>query len=267
MNLKDVSTQLLFTTVPIVVDREGGGQVSGTGFFYSIPVKDRPNQTVPFIVTNRHVIENGKQALFEFVERSGTEPKVGSPIRAVVPRDALRKFLSPIADLAAVPVGGFLSQLEQVQKPVFMRAISPDLIPKPEVLEGLAAVEDVTVIGYPGGLYDRKNLLPLIRRGITATPAWSDFQGEPVFLIDTDVFPGSSGSPVFLLNQGAYVTPNGLSIGNRLLFLGVLSDAFVGESSSIAGSFLGLGKVVKSHVLRSFMAEIAARLVSEPLVP
>lgn len=266
MNLKDVSTQLLFTTIPIVVERDEGDPISGTGFFYSIPLKDKPNQTVPFIVTNRHVVETGKQAFFEFIERSGAEPKLGSPIRAVVPRDALTKFISPTADLAAVPVGEFMSQLEQNQKPVFMRAISPDLIPKPDVLESLAAVEDVTFIGYPGGLRDTKNLLPLIRRGITATPVWSDFQGEPVFLVDAGVFPGSSGSPVFLLNQGTYVTPGGLSIGNRLLFLGVLSEAFVGQSSPIARAFLGLGKVVKSHVLRSFMAEIAAKLVNEPLV-
>jgi hypothetical protein len=266
MNLKDVSTQLLFTTIPIVVERDDGGQVGGTGFFYSIPLKDKPNQTVPFIVTNRHVVENGKQAVFEFVERSGTEPKIGSPIRAIVPRDALTKFISPTADLAAVPVGGFMSELEQAGKPVYMRSISPDIIPKPEVLESLAAIEDVTFVGYPSGVYDRKNLLPLVRRGITATPAWSDFQGEPVFLIDAGVFPGSSGSPVFLLNQGAYVTPTGLSIGNRLFFLGVLSEVFLHQTSPMPPAFLGIGKVVKSHVLRSFMAEVAAKLVNEPLV-
>ena len=35
-------------------------------------------------------------------------------------------------------------------------------------------------------------------------------------------YPGSSGSPVFILNQGAYATPTGISVGTRVYLLGVL---------------------------------------------
>lgn len=35
-------------------------------------------------------------------------------------------------------------------------------------------------------------------------------------------YPGSSGSPVFIVNQGAYVTPRGITVGSRVYFLGIL---------------------------------------------
>ena len=90
-----------------------------------------------------------------------------------------------------------MNELESSGRPVFFRFITSDLVPDQSTIDELAAVEEITFIGYPSGLYDEHNVTPLVRRGITATPAWNDFQGEPTFLIDAGVFPGSSGSPVF----------------------------------------------------------------------
>jgi hypothetical protein len=45
-----------------------------------------------------------------------------------------------------------------------------------------------------------------------------------VFLIDCSIFPGSSGSPVFLFNQGSYASrQGGLSLGTRVMLLGVVA--------------------------------------------
>ncbi|MFR3321383.1 MAG: hypothetical protein ACLTSZ_09905 [Lachnospiraceae bacterium] len=85
---------------------------------------------------------------------------------------------------------------------------------KEEQIEYFAAIEDITFIGYPSGLYDSVNKLPIIRQGITATPIWNQFNGENVFLIDAGVFPGSSGSPVFIYNHGSYPTKDGIAIGD-----------------------------------------------------
>mgnify|MGYP003291781313 CR=1 FL=1 len=46
--------------------------------------------------------------------------------------------------------------------------------------------------------YDKKNNLPLVRTGTIASHPRKDFNGLPQFVIDAQVFPGSSGSPVFI---------------------------------------------------------------------
>lgn len=76
------------------------------------------------------------------------------------------------------------------------------MIPSKEQIDRLSANENITFTGYPGGLYDEKNKISIIRQGITATPIWNNFKGEEVFLVDAGVFPGSGGSPVFIYNQG-----------------------------------------------------------------
>lgn len=56
MNINDTSTQLLFTTVPIVgITTEGTG-VSGTGFFFSYDLED--GRKVPLLITNHHVLKD-----------------------------------------------------------------------------------------------------------------------------------------------------------------------------------------------------------------
>jgi hypothetical protein len=71
------------------------------------------------------------------------------------------------------------------------------------------------------------NLLPIIRRGITASPLQINYSGRPTFLIDASVFGGSSGSPVFLYNNGTYTnrsSTNVMVVGGRLYCLGILAE-------------------------------------------
>ncbi len=84
-------------------------------------------------------------------------------------------------------------------------------------------------IGYPDGLYDELNLTPIARKGITATPLHLDYGGDPAFLIDATVFPGSSGSPVFAAPNAIRSNENRdlMLIASRMMLLGVLSSGFV----------------------------------------
>lgn len=263
MNLKEISTQLLYTTVPIRVQRTDGTEVGGTGFYYSVPLMSHPDRQVPFVVTNFHVVQGARSAVLEFVEREKDLPKLGSAIRAAVPAEALGLHVSERLDIAAIPIGGFLSQMESSGKPVFMRSIAPSLIPSPDQWDNFGAIEEVTFIGYPSGLYDSKNFVPLARRGVTASPPGVDFQGDPAFLVDAEVFPGSSGSPVFILNQGAYAVPNGLALGNRLFFMGVLGQAVIRTEAVDRSAYMGLGRVTKSPPIREFLEAVMSTL---PLV-
>ena len=58
------------------------------------------------------------------------------------------------------------------------------------------ASSDVLVAGYPKGFYDQVNLFPIVKSGIIASRWGVGFQGQPYFLIDAKLFPGSSGSVV-----------------------------------------------------------------------
>ena len=89
-----------------------------------------------------------------------------------------------------------------------------------------------------------------------------DFNGKAIFLIDAACFPGSSGSPVLLLNYGSFVDKKGdLMLGNRVYLLGVL---YAGPQHAAKGDISfsypniytripnNLGVVIKSSKLLDF---------------
>lgn len=254
MNLSEISTQILFTTIPVWAERPDKSVNTGTGFVFNVPVPDNVDQAIPFLVTNFHVIKGAERGLVEFSERtSAGEPSVERRVRVEIDKASIGAFVDEAMDIAVIPLGSVLNQLESAGRPVFFRAIDPSLIPSSDVLNQLAAIENVVFIGYPSGLRDQKNNMPLVRRGITATPVWNDFEGDAVFLIDAGVFPGSSGSPVFILDQGSYASGQGIVLGSRLLFLGMIKESMVMNTSS---QFIGIGRVVRSDAINEFVKRV-----------
>jgi hypothetical protein len=49
-----------------------------------------------------------------------------------------------------------------------------------------------------------------------------NFCGKNITVIDAACFPGSSGSPVLIINEGMYTSKTGTVIGNRIILLGIL---------------------------------------------
>ena len=112
---------------------------------------------------------------------------------------------------------------------LFFKAVPERVIAKGDTLKKLDAIENIIFVGYPAGLWDVKHLIPIIRQGITATPPQLDFSGLKAFLVSAPVFPGSSGSPVFLYDKsGTYIdkVTGNIVIGSRFYFLGVISSVF-----------------------------------------
>ena len=56
MNINDISTQLMYTTVPIYAQNQDKTFSSGTGFIFS--VRESDTLSIPLLVTNYHVLEN-----------------------------------------------------------------------------------------------------------------------------------------------------------------------------------------------------------------
>lgn len=257
MNINDISTQLLYTTVPIYAKRNDGSLTSGTGFIFSI--KETENSSIPMLITNYHVLEG---AIAGFVELHITEkgmPSMEKSIRVQFDQSIINGNKLGDLDLIAVPLAGTFNEFQSKGIEVFFRSVDQNLIPTKEQINDLAAIEDVTFIGYPSGLYDDKNKISIIRQGITATPIWNNFKGEEVFLIDAGVFPGSSGSPVFIYNRGTYPTKDGIAVGNRLMFVGVIAQTML-RNNSLEKDYLNLGKVINSRAMYNELQKFVKKL-------
>jgi hypothetical protein len=224
MDFQTPLEQLLLTTTRIVVERNGQFGI-GTGFIYSHETKEG---SAPFLVTNKHVVAGVSKGRFNFLQ--GDEktqlPKLGEAINVEVDQFQDRFFGHPKEeiDLAVMPLVPVLQELEKAGNRIFFRSLSQELIPSEEQLKSLQAMEEITILDYPSGMIDQKNLLPLIRRGTTASPPELDFSGGPVFMVNAPMFPCSGGSPVFIINTQGYVSKQGFVPEVRMIFLGVLSQ-------------------------------------------
>lgn len=228
MKVESIAENLFFTTVRIDTIAQDGSTGSGTGFLfvYNLP----EDKHAPFIVTNKHVVQGMKSGSLTFHQRKGDQPYLGNGFRLDIGNWPDSWFGHPSADVDVavtpfLPLEAHIKQQNNVD--LFYRYISTDMIPTTEQVEQLDAIESVTFIGYPNGIWDSKNLLPVARRGTTASPMRVDFENTPRFLIDASVFGGSSGSPVFVLNQGMITDKHGNStIGSRALFVGIIAAVF-----------------------------------------
>jgi len=151
---------------------------------------------------------------------------IGSTVEVALDNFQSRWVLhsSPDIDLCAMPIAPLLHEAESKGNTVFYRGFSAGQIATDAELQDLDQIEDITMIGYPNGLWDKKNNMPVFRRGVTATHPARDWNGNPEFMIDAACFPGSSGSPVVLFNVGGYTDKKGNTIlgGARLKLLGIL---------------------------------------------
>lgn len=227
MQPKTLAEQLFFTTVRIDTVAANGSDGSGTGFFFSHRIGD---SFYPFVVTNKHVVRGMREGALSFLQRTGELPTLGNGYRLRIDDwdQAWFGHPDPNVDIAICPFAPIEAHIKQhANLDLFYRFVSNDMIPNPQQTAELDAVELVTFVGYPNGVWDSKNLLPVARRGTTASPIEIDFEKTPRFLIDASVFGGSSGSPVFILNQGSWSNKDGgVSIGSRFYFVGVIAAVF-----------------------------------------
>ena len=223
MNL-GIIEQLTHSTVRIETHLNGGGISTGTGFYMKFLQKGESH--TPVIVTNKHVIANANIGKFHvtLATKEGL-PDIDKHQQFQFDNfeHQFIKHPDPNVDLAAFLIGPLVNQAQKSGKELFYMSLRTDLIPKDDERETYSSMEDIVMIGYPNGIWDTKNNLPVIRRGITATHANVPWNGNSVFLTDIASFPGSSGSPVFLANIGGYVDNKGNThMGtHRIRLLGV----------------------------------------------
>ncbi len=230
----DVVDQLMYSTMRITSLNGAGASISvGSGFLFWLPTES--NIKTPLLITNRHVLADATDVVLHFnVADSHGEPVLGSYSSHTL-RD-IQTFTIPHpdshVDLAAIQIGYMLNYLKTKGINPYFKVLDGGILPRADAWQKFLAVEDVLMVGYPSGIWDATNNLPVFRKGITATHPGISYNGKEEFLIDCAVFHGSSGSPVFIFNQGAYPTKGGtIQLGSRLVLIGILYAIYQYQAS------------------------------------
>lgn len=213
---------LQHTTVKINCTLRNGDSFSGTGFFYVFQLKNGMSATV--IITNRHVVEDAIIGSLQIttINELG-KPDYTNQVTVTINDFEDQCIMHPEddIDLCFFSMNLILSQMNG-KEPCYA-PFRINQMPDYSNIDDYKPTEEVYMVGYPNGLGDEKNNLPLVRKGITATPFFINHNGDPEFLIDCACFPGSSGSPVLIANESSYsLHKKPLQAGNRLILLGVL---------------------------------------------
>ena len=221
-----ISEFLLLTTIRIETTTPNG-ICTGTGFFFNFLFNKETGMSVPAIVTNKHVIKNAIKGKLRFSLRNEAgEPQWGHYYDLTVEDFEKAWILHPegSVDLCIMPIAEIHKMVQSNGINLHYTALCVDDIPSDQDLkDNYSRVEDITIVGYPDGIWDAANNMPIVRKGITATALQLDFNNAPKFLVDAAIYGGSSGSPVFVFNQGSYSPANGgLVAGSRIKLVGII---------------------------------------------
>ena len=201
----------------LIVTETPQGSVQGSGFFYSVSDRTDPDgpqyqwvRTDIWVITNRHVVIpklNGEEihpsSITVHLRRWDTS---GRPSWAEVVlsgediTERVRLHPNERVDVAAINMSELLRQEVESNQGRFNYA-SPFCLDRGLLARNVREIQveassDVLVVGYPRGFYDDVNLFPIVKSGIVASKWGVGFRGDPYFLIDAKLFPGSSGSVV-----------------------------------------------------------------------
>ena len=211
-----LTERLMFNTVRI----ETLDGSSGTGFFFNFKFG---GETVPVLITNKHVVNDNKIETVKFflhLKEDDESTQKNCPVTLKAEwffhseKDLCFTYLNPL----------FEKTKEVTGKVIFYLANEESLIPSEDILMKLSALEEIVMIGYPIGLWDMQHNFPIFRKGYTASHPAYDFNEKGIALADIAAFPGSSGSPIYILNENSYSDKEGNTYfgSSRLIFLGVL---------------------------------------------
>lgn len=203
---------------------------TGTGFFYQV-THPTTNLAKVLILTNKHVVRGASVVNFilssapsvaDLDDEHQPKGRIDHPVIWPLHENLIPHANSDI-DLCAIDVTVPYGHLLQSGRQLRSMCLDSTWIVQPEDRKNLRDIEQVLVIGYPIGLWDSHNNMPIARRGTTATHPAARYAGKRDFLVDVAAFQGSSGSPVFTYESPMFRQSDGsLTPGTKVSFIGVV---------------------------------------------
>lgn len=181
----------------------GVGKVSkvkwvGTGFLSYRIIDDKGNEC-PFLITNKHVLEEKKSVIIrlkkkdsdDFVTLNVDLIKNNKPTYVAHPVDDV--------DIAVLPLNANFIIKNQLAFDAF-NIDSNDHVMTSEELREEGADEGslIHMLGFPMGLVNENSTLPICRLGCIARMSKAQIDESYNIMVDIQNFPGNSGSPVVI---------------------------------------------------------------------
>ncbi|MCW5200592.1 trypsin-like peptidase domain-containing protein [Desulfobulbus sp. F4] len=220
-----VLEQLMKCVVRIEAESENGEVAIGTGFAYRFAVKN-DGLHIPAIVTNKHVVEGSVRISIPVSMLDAQGDKAGSFEKVTITLSGDNVILHPDqnVDLCAILYASIFSSFKARELYPYIYHLEKRPVISKNYFQDLLPLKEVTMIGFPIGIWDDSNNWAIARRGIIATIPGNNYLGKKEFVIDMACFPGSSGSPVFLIESGYVVsrTYSFTTTGVSSVLLGIL---------------------------------------------
>jgi hypothetical protein len=212
-----------FATTPIIKTLDGTKEnVDASGFFFK-------NNEIKYLVTAKHVFENKNPSQFKILTHTAiSNIKPENHLLRINLFDKCGNKLwlehnNHKVDVALIPLS--CSTMDNDDYVRFLSSkinfFSRENFFVNYIYHGQIQVR---IIGYPLGYYDKQHNFPIFKGGSIASPYGNNFEGHPYFVVDADLYSGSSGScvinsPSNLINR--VNEPNGIFHTDACILLGV----------------------------------------------
>lgn len=232
----------LYSTVRISSYKNNGQISTGTGFFYKL----ESNPDKPVLICNKHLMNNAASSSISFhIADNNGNVTTEEYILTVENINNICAFHTDEAnDICIINIFSIFPHFKERNIKLYYSCITDKMIPTKEAIHNIALGSEVYLLGYPDDLYDKYNKLPILRKGVIATPYHLSYNGTNTFLIDAAIYNGSSGSPILCIsNNNIFLL--GIQKAMYLHAIGVNSE-FITANIKIPNN---LGLVTKSDIL------------------
>lgn len=213
-----------YLTVRIEAYDSDGGVSVGTGFFMQFSIDGK---SIPVIVTVRHIIDDCEEISFVF------HYKVSDTHVAAVAFSYSPQWIyftdCELCCCLLEPMNNFFKKA--IGYPIYYKCLQESNVVTEEELKKIDVLQEVVMLGYPGGSFSTPMNYPLFRKGWLASPPSDNFANGNGF-VDITASSGSSGSPLLLC-------------GANVKLIGILNKTVMENQQSSAD----LGMYIDAHHL------------------
>lgn len=199
---------IAYSIVKLYLEESDGKSATATAFFYKYYKGE--NEKI-ILLTNKHVLNDAK-VITLFIHSSFEVPGITRKF-TLSGNDIGRMIICHPSnfDICALDIGRYLCDND-----AYYCLEEKDIIDF-ENADKNNIMENIFIAGYPIGLEDTLNKLPIFTTGTTATNINIDYNGLPIIVINAFALPGSSGSPVFIRKNNEVKLIGIISSGNLMM--------------------------------------------------